>query len=890
MSRGNNQTRLALVEAIFHEALEVAPAERPALMAARSNNDAAIIAEVIALLAASDETDRLMERPAAESVRAVEGARRESAATPQSIGPFRIVRLLGEGGMGSVYEAEQDSPRRRVALKVVYSSMWSGAVRKRFDHEIEILAQLQHPGIARFYQAGSINIGGASNAYFAMELIDGEPLTRYVKSRSLLLPVQLELLARVCDAVHYAHQRGIIHRDLKPANILVEPPRDGADSVGQPKVLDFGIARDTTAEPATIVTRAGEFVGTLGYMSPEQCSALTLDTRSDVYSLGVVCFEALAGKLPIDVATRSVTDAITMMRDGSPTRLGSLRSELRGDIETVIHKALAREPQRRYDSASELAADLRRIVRNEPILARPASGLYHLRKFAGRNRVLVGAAAAVLVALSAGLAASMTMYYKAETSRKGEAEQARLAQEQLGVAIAERKRADREAELTAAVQQYLIGDLLVAAAPTRMGADVKLVDVLAYASDNLGKRFADRPEVQGEIRTRLAEVYSELGRYDQSCVQARSAMAIFSEHGLGESERWVSAALTLCASLRRSDKLAESLEIGQRAKDAAERLLPATSVARYNAVQAYAESLQKSGEVKEAQELILANMPAVEALGEADNSPLASMMSTLAACYAAQDRVEDLVVITRRAYELEVSRGGLDGTNTLGVLNNLINMLLKTKKVDEAAVLATDLPARAERAFPAGHPGRMYLCVTAASALRQGHHAKEAIAAGLKAYEAACAAFDPYRWETERCVEEIRMALADEHEKSERVETWALTAMHIRLIAAGGNEKESLASCATKVAKELTAASAEKSVAIEDVVNRMWKEAGTRAPIGDARRARYCGNLARVAAETGLVEVAREAAAAAQEALKDSPRKDEDQAIINAARAEAESR
>ncbi len=734
MSKPYDRTRLALVEAIFHEALDIAAPDRATFVAQRSNHDAEVITEVMALLAGCEESDAMMERPAAELVRSVAG---QAHALPKNVGPFRIVRLLGEGGMGSVYEAEQDSPRRRVALKVVHGSAWSNAVKRRFEHEIEILAQLQHPGIARLYQAGIADIGGTSNAYFAMELIDGEPLTRYLRSRSISLPEQLELLARVCDAVHHAHQRGIIHRDLKPANILVEPPGSSGDSIGQPKVLDFGIARDTGADSATIMTRAGEFVGTLGYMSPEQCDALPLDTRSDVYALGIVCFEALAGRLPIAVLGQPVTDAITLMRTSSPTRLGALRADLKGDVETVIHKALEREPDRRYESASELAADLRRIVRNEPILARPASGLYHLRKFAGRNRLLVSSAAAIVIALGAGLATSLVMYSQAEKARKGEAEQTRIAQETLQAVIAERTRADRETELTAAVQKYLIGDLLVAAAPSRLGMNVKLVDVLAYASEHLNERFPDRPEVQGEIRTRLAEIYSELGKYDQAIAQARLATDIFEAQNMRDSERWVSASSTLCNSLRRANKPEEAMEIAAKAKEVAERVLPPINLVRVRAIQSCAESMQRLGRYKEAEELMVKNLPLAESVEELQLNILTPMLSTLGACYTAQNRLDDLLPINRRAYEIELKRHGPDHPMTLAALNNLLNTLINTNYIQEAAELAVDLPARAERVFPAGHPAIFYLDLTAASAMRQSGKLSEALDAARSAYAAA---------------------------------------------------------------------------------------------------------------------------------------------------------
>jgi hypothetical protein len=878
-----DKERLARIEAIFHDALEVAVEQRVAFVSDRCGTDANLVAEVMALLDAARDTDDMMERSAAESIR---GLGHQKDGLPERIGPFQIVGLLGEGGMGSVYEALQESPRRRVALKVVHGSAWSRTVQKRFEHEIEILGQLQHPGIARLYQAGTVKTGGVSNAYFAMELIAGESLTRYVRNRSMPLGERLELLARVCDAVHHAHQRGIIHRDIKPANILVEPPKDAEERIGQPKILDFGIARDASADGSTIMTRAGEFIGTLGYMSPEQAEAKPLDTRSDVYALGVVCFEVLGGKLPIDVTSRPLTEAVTMMRDASPTRLGTLFTELRGDVETVVHKALEREPSRRYQSASELAADLRRIIRNEPILARPASGLYHLRKFAGRNRLLVAAAMAVLVALSAGLATSTYQYFKAVKARQGEALQTQMAQERLKEAIAQRERADREAELTAAVQQYLVGDLLVAASPSRLGINAKLVDVLDDASAQLAERFPDRPEVQAEIRTRLAEVYAELGQYKQSINQARQAMGLFERQGMRKSERWVIAATGLCSGLRRTARLAEALELATEVKDIAEEVLPADSLHKYRAMQSFAESLQRAGRFREAEAIIEEYLPLVESREQISNAILGSMLSTLGACYAAENRLEDFVRVARRSYEWDLKRSGPDNASTLAGLNNLLNALIRSRHFAEAAALATDLPARAERVFPAGHQARMFLTLTAAKAFRSHGHLQEALPCAIRAYEFACAAFDPFRWETEGCVSEVRFLLRQMRDQSEQPWLWGRRAVHIRLVAAGLSEVESLLKCIQEVSVECAGAGPSISMDAGTVVEFMWDEVQERAPVGDGRRARYCANLARIAASVGKVDIARAAIVSAEEAMKDSPRQEEDREILRAARQE----
>jgi serine/threonine protein kinase len=324
------------------------------------------------------------------------GSRLEPGTT---IGRYRIVRLIGDGGMGAVYEAEQESPRRTVALKLVKPEFTSLELLRRFEQESRALGRLQHPGIAQIYEAGAADTGHGPQPYFAMEFIHGKSLREYAGQHHLSARDRLELLARVCDAVHHAHQRGLIHRDLKPDNILV-------DESGQPKVLDFGVARVTDGDmQTTLWTGIGQLVGTLAYMSPEQVldHPLELDTRSDVYALGVVLYELLAKRMPYSIG-KTVLEAARAIREADPARLSSFDRSYRGDIETIAARALEKDKTLRYSSAAELAADIRRYLNDEPIVARPPSASYQLQKFARRNKALVTGIVAVLVVSVAGAA------------------------------------------------------------------------------------------------------------------------------------------------------------------------------------------------------------------------------------------------------------------------------------------------------------------------------------------------------------------------------------------------------------------------------------------------------------------------------------------------------
>jgi WD40 repeat protein/predicted Ser/Thr protein kinase len=329
---------------------------------------------------------------------------------PPTIPGHKLLRELGRGGMGTVYEAEQDTPHRSVALKVIRPGLASPQLLKRFTREAEILGRLHHPGIAQVFEAGLTADG---QPFFAMELIRGEPLDSYARRHTLDTRARLALLARVCDAVQHAHEHGVIHRDLKPANILV-------DQAGQPRILDFGVARlaDADLQTTTARTVAGQLLGTPSYMSPEQVMAAptTLDARSDVYTLGVILFELLADRLPYDLQHLPLPEVARVIREQDPTRLSSVNAMFRGDVETIVAKALAKDTARRYASAGELAADLRRYLNDEPIRARPPSLLYQLRKFAQRNRTLVVGSAGILGALVLGLVGTTLFALRARDS------------------------------------------------------------------------------------------------------------------------------------------------------------------------------------------------------------------------------------------------------------------------------------------------------------------------------------------------------------------------------------------------------------------------------------------------------------------------------------------
>lgn len=496
MSPTDPQTHHRLVSQLFERCLSLDTEGRAAAL---EGVDESVRHEVEALLQLDDSAgDSNLDERVGLRVAAPEED------LPERIGPYRVLERLGEGAMGQVFLAEQSAPRRRVALKVLHRSALRGPLLRRFEFEAEILARLQHPSIARIIEAGTDASDG--RPYFAMEFVEGRPLDEFVRTRALERPAILRLLESVARAVQHAHSNGIVHRDLKPANVLVTA--DGA-----PKVLDFGVARVAAEEGTeTLHTVAGQIVGTMAYMSPEQAAGDpdAVDGRSDVYALGVMLHEALTGDLPIPTGGKALHAALLAIQNDVPARLGRRHRELAGDIETIVARALEKEPDRRYPSAEALAEDLRRHLDHEPILARPQTTAYQLSRFARRHRALVGGLAAAFIALAGGLTVALVSLGRVEAARRSEK--------------AERERAEAEAGTREAVDRFLLRDMLGAANPLSSGRDVRVVDVLAAARPRIESAFAEEPEVRAGVRLTLGVSYLELGLWNDAAALLEDAV------------------------------------------------------------------------------------------------------------------------------------------------------------------------------------------------------------------------------------------------------------------------------------------------------------------------------------------------------------------------------
>jgi non-specific serine/threonine protein kinase/serine/threonine-protein kinase len=549
------------VEAAFAASLELPDAEQLAFLRREYPNNPALWTEVEALLNEYRIAGSFLEPGNRALVSRIEEW--VHAPLPKALGHYRIQRLLGEGSMGAVYEAEQEQPRRTVALKVIKPGLAGPDLLRRFELESEALGRLHHPGIAQIYEAGTADNGFGPQPYFAMEFIRGEPLAAYAQSHRLDPRQRLEIMAKICESVHHAHQRGIIHRDLKPGNIIVEES-------GQPKILDFGVARVTDSDAyATRQTDAGRLVGTLAYMSPEQVLAepAELDIRTDVYALGVILFELLAGRLPYRL-TPQLYEAARIIREEEPARLGSIDRTYRGDIETIAAMALEKVKVRRYSSAADLGADIQRYLNDEPIVARRPTATYHLWKFARRNRVLVSGIAAVFVVLIAGIVSSTweaaralraeqiavserdraaaarqaatqerDRALNAERVAVSETERATLAEAQAvrerNGALSEKNRADSESATAKAINEFLQNDLLAQAGAsaqarpdTKPDPDLKVRTALDRAAARIAGKFEIRPVVEAALRRTIGTAYQDLGLYAEAQAQYERALGL----------------------------------------------------------------------------------------------------------------------------------------------------------------------------------------------------------------------------------------------------------------------------------------------------------------------------------------------------------------------------
>jgi eukaryotic-like serine/threonine-protein kinase len=651
-----------------------------------------------------------------------------TAAPLEPIGPYHLLEVLGKGGMGIVYLAEQKTPvRRRVALKLIKLGMDTHEVVTRFQAERQALALLNHPNIARVFDAGATAQG---RPYFVMEYVPGIPITRYCDQLQLGVRERVELFLPVCEAVQHAHQKGVIHRDLKPSNVLVMVQDDHP----VPKVIDFGLAKVTAGEGTdrSLYTRHGQILGTPAYMSPEQAEAIDLDidTRTDVYSLGAVLYELLVGAAPFDsLALRSVghSEMQRILREVQPprpsTRISSLGGQspdvarkrhaepralarqLRGDLDWITLKAMDKDRTRRYATPLELAADLRRYLNGEPVLACPPSVGYRLRKFAGKHKGAVTAVAAVLLALVGGLVATTWLYLEASAARR----------------LAERHR--REAE---AINDFLVQDMLASAQPEQArGRQIPVEEVLANAAARIDRAFPDQPEVEARLRHTLGRVYISLGLGAKAEPHLQHSLELYRRVRGPDSPESLQVLNDLVVALARQGdpgKQTAAQALGDECLATCRRVLPADDSVTLTALRNVADGLSQRGRYAEAEALYRQVLDGrLRAHGEGDRATLEAR-NRLAAELLLQEKDAEAERLYRETLDACQRALGPDHPDTLRVLDNLAWVLGRQPgKLGEAVPLARQALTARQRVLGPEHWQTLASLNTVATLLdRQG--------------------------------------------------------------------------------------------------------------------------------------------------------------------------
>ncbi|MEL6498178.1 MAG: tetratricopeptide repeat protein [Planctomycetota bacterium] len=633
------------------------------------------------------------------------------------VGTYRIVGELGRGGMGIVYEAEQEKPRRTVALKVLSDAGNLRGLARRFEREAEFLGRLQHRGIAQVYEAGTAraedNSGRATDvSFFAMELIRGKRIDAYCDEHSVDRSARLELFAKVCDAVQHAHEMGVIHRDLKPDNIFV-------DDDGEPKVLDFGIARitDSDVQATTVQTEVGQILGTVAYMSPEQVAGnpAAIDGRTDVYSLGVILFRLISGRMPLDITGKPIVEAARIVQHDEPTSLSTIDRSLRGDIETIALTALDKERDRRYQDPAALAADVRRFLNDEPLTARPASTLYQLKKFTRRNRALVGgvvASVTVLVAGVIGTSVALAWALRANTDLEATNESLALANVNLEQANTDLRRVSEfqasqlagldVAAMGATFRSHLLesrGEAGREALDAALGdanfttATVATLDehILDRSRQTIDDRFTDDPEVRGLLLHTLAGTMQDLGSPQSALSVAQAALDVRrASRGADHEDTLLSAALVGQAHL----SLGQLDEADAAFSDVIQSWEKAAGPADSRVLNARArliEVLLRRQDGAAAEQLARELIDRMADTDDSSDSQLVGVREQLASALSDQGKYDEAIAIHRDVVAHHTERQGESGSATLTAKLNYATTLGLAGKVQDAGTLEQEV-------------------------------------------------------------------------------------------------------------------------------------------------------------------------------------------------------
>lgn len=742
------------VQQLFYEAEGLPPSEQSAFLENACAGEASLLHEVKTLLgqADSDHIEAAVGRVAAETF--------AGNALPEQISEYRVIRQLGEGGMGVVYEAEQSNPRRRVALKVIRLASYAGQrARRLFQREAEALGRLTHPGIATIYQSGVTNDGVP---FIAMELVQGVPVSDWINSlpaprflRKEEVGPQLRVFRSICDAILYAHQNGVIHRDLKPTNVLVMEPRDSTSSGSPPdgrpvKVLDFGLARILEAEADGEHTETGVVQGSVPFMSPEQAAGETnkIDVRTDIYALGVILFWMLTRHHPYLENQVGLAESLRMILESPPRRFREWFPRWDADLEAIVLKALEKDRNRRYQSVSTLADDIDRYLENQPITARPPSTLYQVRKLIQRNRPGFAALIALLV-----LIVGFTVITIVQARR----------------VRVERDRANQEAATASQVSDFLL-NLFRSANPAEAGGQLTARDLLRAGKEQVSKTLGNQPELRARLLDRIGDAYQVVGPLSESRAVLEESIRVretaFGKDNLESAGSW--AGLSMTYFNEGNYRAAE--DAARRAIEIRRKHLPPHDALMSESLDSLANALSAQGRFKEAETLSRQSVEVDRQHPEVSLMSKAGRLATLGNILRNLENYREAILVLeqsveytknlaegpgqaafslnelgialmlsgnpveaervyRKNLELSTRTFGAEHVNVSVLMRNIANTLNAQGKYQEAEILARQAMAGFVKAVGGNHPRRADMLEPLGDALEGEGRTKEAGAA-----------------------------------------------------------------------------------------------------------------------------------------------------------------
>jgi serine/threonine protein kinase/Tfp pilus assembly protein PilF len=735
---------------LFHLVRELPPEQREEEILRRCAGDDALAERLRNLLQAHDR---------AEEMETIAPSLQLSNSGPKRIDSYRIVERLGEGGMGVVFIAEQVLPvRRRVALKVLKSGLHSKEVLARFHAEQQAMALMSHPNIARILDAGVFE----DRPYFVMEYIPGVPITRYCDRRNLSIEERLRLFIEVCQGVQHAHQKGVIHRDLKPSNILI------ADDAGVPipKIIDFGIAKAISGRlfEVTLDTEFGRLIGTPDYMSPEQAdlTALDIDTRTDVYSLGALLYELLTGTTVFDLTGRNagIESFRRCILEETPTRPsvrvakgGEIAAEaaahrgmnadglartLREELDWITLRALEKDRVRRYPSASELAADVRRYLEDEPIAARAPTTSYRIGKFVRRNRLVVGAASLVAVILIAATIVSTTFVISEHRHRRiaETANKDLLAQQKISEEL--RRRAETERDHALALIDFLNSDLLAAVRPSAeagKGREVTMREALDVASERIEQRvlpggsFADKPVIEASIRANLGAAYHELSIFDKAEHHLARSYRLYLDHLPPDDPTSLDVLTRLGPVYYELGRNDDAERYYREAVDRHVQLLGPDDEQTLAPIGNMGIFLRRQGRLKEAEPYYRRALDGRLALHGEEHRYTLAAMDNLGALLHTMERREEAAVYFGKAVEISKRVLGPKHPSAIITLTNYGDLLAQIGRTEEGILLLEEAIGYAREVFGPEHVSTATPLNNYAMALKKAGRIEEAAVA-----------------------------------------------------------------------------------------------------------------------------------------------------------------